>query len=99
MMKLLLIIIKPIKSVFNISCKRATELISIRRDSSLNLIQALRLKLHLSICDACTRFDKQLTLLHESLHFHTHNETVSENEQPLPEDIKERMKSEISSRL
>lgn len=99
MKNLLVKMVKPIKSAFNISCQKATVLISLRRDSTLNLMQALRLKLHLSICDACTRFDKQLTLLHESLHFHTHNETVSENEQTLPEDIKTRMKSEISSRL
>lgn len=81
-----------------ISCRRATELISLNFDTKLGIIEKVRLRLHLSICEACTRFSKQLDLLHHAAHHHNNNVEPELNDQVhLPEDVRDRIKREISS--
>ena len=46
-------------SLVRITCKHAHGLLSEAMDRKLSPFQQLRLKLHLSICDACTRVDRQ----------------------------------------
>lgn len=42
------------------SCKKVAELLSQRLDEPLGLIDSLRLRVHLSMCDNCSKVDKQL---------------------------------------
>lgn len=42
------------------SCKRVAELLSQRLDEPLGLLDALRLRLHLSLCDNCRHVEQQL---------------------------------------
>lgn len=42
------------------SCKRVAELLSQRLDEPLGLIDSLRLRMHLSMCDNCSNVEKQL---------------------------------------
>ena len=46
-----------------LTCKQASQIISQSLDSPLSWSDRMRLKFHLSICDACTRFNQQLRLL------------------------------------
>ena len=50
-----------------VSCKEATRLLSQAQDRRLDYIEALKLKLHLSVCAACTRFSRQLAFMREAL--------------------------------
>jgi len=51
------------KAWVRIPCKHAHRLLSERIDRPLNPFERLRLRLHLAVCDACSRFDRQLDLL------------------------------------
>ena len=46
-----------------VTCKEATQLVSKMQDQGLSLGERLRLRLHLLICAACARFERQMRLL------------------------------------
>jgi len=50
-----------------ISCKEASRLLSQAEDGTLSWFAALRLRLHLAACDACTRFAHQLRFMRDAL--------------------------------
>jgi hypothetical protein len=50
-----------------ISCKDASRLISQLQDGNIPLPERLRIRLHLLLCDACTRFERQVRFLREAL--------------------------------
>jgi len=49
--------------VFRLTCKEASRLISDGMDRHLSVPERIRLRLHVSICDACTRFTSQVAFL------------------------------------
>ena len=53
--------------IFHLSCKEASKLISERMDRHLSLRERIGLRLHVRICDACTRFTSQLEFLRHAL--------------------------------
>ena len=50
-----------------ISCKDAARLVSRREESPLSAWQHLVLRLHLSVCAACSRFERQLAFLRTAM--------------------------------
>lgn len=50
-----------------ISCKEASRLISQGMDRRLSLAEGIALRLHVRICDACTRFTSQVKFLRRAL--------------------------------
>ena len=50
-----------------LSCKEASKLISEGMDRRLSVTERIRLRLHVSICDACTRFTSQVKFLRSAL--------------------------------
>jgi hypothetical protein len=50
-----------------ISCKDASRLVSRQQDAHLSLWQRITLRLHLSVCAACTRFERQLRFLRTAM--------------------------------
>jgi RNA polymerase sigma-70 factor (ECF subfamily) len=50
-----------------ISCKDASRLVSRREDAALSAWQSLVLRLHLSVCAACTRFERQVRFLRTAM--------------------------------
>jgi hypothetical protein len=50
-----------------ISCKEVARLVSLQEDARLPFWQRLRVRLHLSICDACARFEHQLRFLRKAM--------------------------------
>jgi hypothetical protein len=50
-----------------ISCKDASRLMSKREDSALSAWQRLLLRLHLSVCTACRRFERQVRFLRTAM--------------------------------
>jgi hypothetical protein len=47
-------------------CREATRLISRAQDAELPALQRWRLRMHLRICDLCSRFDAQMRVLREA---------------------------------
>ncbi len=52
---------------FRLTCKEASRLISDGMDRRLSVAERIRLRLHVSICDACTRFTSQVAFLRRAL--------------------------------
>jgi hypothetical protein len=50
-----------------ISCKEASRLLSQAMDRPLGLWQRARLRLHLSLCDACSNFKRQLEVVRQGV--------------------------------
>jgi hypothetical protein len=50
-----------------ISCKDASRLVSRREEAPLTAWQRLVLRLHLSVCAACTRFERQISFLRTAM--------------------------------
>lgn len=51
-----------------ISCKDVTRLVSLAQDARLSFWQRTRVRLHLSICAACARFERQVRFLRTAMH-------------------------------
>ena len=50
-----------------LSCKDVSRLVSRGQDRSLTWWERWRLRMHLSVCAACTRFDAQMRFLKRAL--------------------------------
>ena len=50
-----------------LSCKEATRLLSQGEDRRLAYVERIKLRLHLAVCTACTRFSRQLALMRRAL--------------------------------
>ena len=53
--------------IFRLSCKEASRLISEGMDRRLSVPERIGLRLHVGICDACTRFTSQVAFLRRAL--------------------------------
>lgn len=54
-------------SKISLSCREASRLISESKDRTLGLTEQVSLRLHMGLCTACTRFNRQLDFLREAL--------------------------------
>lgn len=52
---------------FRRSCKEASALLIAREDRALPLVERLALRLHLAICEACPRFERQLLTMRNAM--------------------------------
>jgi len=50
-----------------LNCKQASQIISQSLDNPLSWSDRTKLKFHLFICDACTRFNRQLRLIQNAI--------------------------------
>jgi hypothetical protein len=50
------------------TCREVHRLVSEGMDRELSLVERVRMRLHLMVCDACTRFNGQMALLRRAMH-------------------------------
>lgn len=50
-----------------LSCKEVTRLLSQGEDRPLSFRERVKLRLHLMVCTACTRFSRQLAFMRQAL--------------------------------
>ena len=50
-----------------ISCQEASRLLSQRQDRPLDFWERVKLRVHLALCDVCTRFARQVDFMREAL--------------------------------
>lgn len=70
----------------NITCKKATLLISVKEEGKLSFTQKVQLRAHLAICSMCKLFEKQSLFISKNARYlqeHIHA--------PLSSDAKEKM--------
>ena len=49
------------------TCREVHRLVSEGMDRDLSIVERTRMRLHLVVCDACTRFDDQMKLLRQAM--------------------------------
>jgi len=54
-------------SLLKLTCREATRLLLERKQRKLGAMERLTLRLHLGICEMCTRFDGQLSLMNRAM--------------------------------
>lgn len=79
-----------------LSCKQASRLISQSLDRKLSLRERIGVRLHLLICDVCTRFSKQLRMMRQYLH-HMRDETEQDETLQIPTDARVRIANALQS--
>jgi hypothetical protein len=50
------------------TCREVHRLVSEGMDRELSLMERVRMRLHLMVCGACTRFNGQMALLRRAMH-------------------------------
>jgi len=79
-----------------LSCKKATELIEKKSVINLSFKEKVQLRMHKSMCDACTAYEKQSKAIDEALHMHIHS-PESENIAPMQnEALKDKIINNLS---
>ena len=89
---------KLIVHFFVLSCLKATLLIEKRNVLPLSLLQRIQLKLHLRICDNCTKYEKQSEVIDTILKKRLRKENLV-NKDALSQEFKSKINSEIQKRL
>jgi hypothetical protein len=54
-------------SLVKLTCREATRLLLEREQRRLGFLERLRLRLHLGICEMCTRFNGQVSLMNRAM--------------------------------
>ena len=50
------------------TCREVHRLVSEGMDRHLSVVERIRMRLHLVVCDACTRFNGQMALMRRAMH-------------------------------
>ena len=73
---------KHIMHILMLSCLKATELIEKRFHVKLSFKERLQLRMHLMMCEKCTRYQKQSAFLEKSIEnlstTHSHSANIDE---------------------
>ena len=81
------------------SCKEVTQLISESMDISLPIGKRIGMRLHLLICKFCSRYERQLLLIRETVRriVATEEKTGELPEETLSEEAKERIRKSLGN--
>lgn len=78
-----------------LDCKHASRLVSQSMDRRLSLRELLGLKLHLLICDMCSQFSKQMTLLQQAVRQWS-SRIENDTRVTLPDDARQRIATAVA---
>jgi hypothetical protein len=86
---------KGILTTLFLSCKRATELVEKKATFSLSPIEAIQLRMHLGMCDACALYQKYSQKMDKIL-LAVLKKSAAQNPPPAQNaDLKERIQKKI----
>ena len=86
---------KKLMNILFLSCLKASELIEKKIHFRLSLTEKIRLSIHKSMCDACTRYEKQSLFLEKGI---SSSQKVSTPETDL-EELKRIINAKLESGL
>ncbi|MFA9391335.1 MAG: hypothetical protein ACERKD_16120 [Prolixibacteraceae bacterium] len=78
---------KKIMHLLFLSCLKATELIEKKFHFKLSFTERMQLKIHKSMCKACTTYEKQSVVLEKSIQQHLQKENLEADVSQLKEEI------------
>lgn len=74
------------------SCREVSELVSQSIDRRLSLIEWMQLRMHLLLCDACSRFKRQAEFLHAAAREYAQRSLLAAQQWTLPQATRERIR-------
>lgn len=86
---------KKLMRLFFLSCRKTTELIEKRLVVPLSFKEKMQLRMHKSMCDACTLYERQSKKVDELLKLHIHDNGNKSNSVQ-NEDLKKRILRHLS---
>ncbi len=78
-----------------LSCKKATELMEKKNQSSLNPLETVQLFMHTSMCDACSLYERQSHFLDSLLKKQNGTQGSVSHKRKLPEEVKSQILSKL----
>ena len=87
---------KKLMNYLMLSCKKATALIDKKSLFGLTTKEKMMLKMHISMCDFCTAYQKQSLLLDKFLHNHIHSENGNNSLLIENNELKEQIISKLN---
>lgn len=69
---------KRLMNLVMLSCRKATELIEKQLYFELSPIERVKLRMHMLMCDYCTRYKKQSLFLHRLLSTNNHDHPAAD---------------------
>jgi len=82
-------------NIFMLSCKKASGLIDKQSVVGLNMGEKLMLRVHTSMCDACTAYRKQSKIMDDIFHVHFHRTGEENITHLINPDLKEKIISKL----
>lgn len=77
------------------TCKEVTQLVLERHERRLSWRERLGLRLHLLICDACTRFEQQMRFLRQAAQRYAERHQTEEQDTVLTPIAKKRIRDKL----
>ncbi len=62
------------------TCREVHRLVSEGMDRKLTLVERARMRLHLLVCEACTRFDQQMALIRNAMQRLSHGKSLRDGD-------------------
>lgn len=90
-------LMKKIMHFMVLSCRKATRLIEKKHAHGLKPLESIQLKVHTSMCSACSAFEKQSKILDEAIEEITREEKSKEVN--ISEDAKKHIISNIDKKV
>lgn len=79
-----------------LSCKEVTQLVSESLDRDLRVYQRMSMRMHLLMCKFCSRYRKQLFILHDALRLHCeHDKELDAHGSCLSPEARERIRKSL----
>jgi hypothetical protein len=77
------------------SCKEVSEMVSQSIDRRLSLVEWMRLRMHLLICDACSSFKRQIEFLHAAARDYARRGMSAAHQWALSHGARERIRAKL----
>jgi Putative zinc-finger len=79
------------------SCKEVTELVSQSLDRRLSLREWMQLRMHLLMCDACSRFKRQAEFLHRAARDYARRGLAAAQQWTLSQSARQRIRAALQT--
>ena len=91
---------KKIMNWLMLSCKKATEIIEKKLLINLSFKESVQLKMHKSLCDACTAYEKQSKFMDEIIgkHIYEEGENIHHSMIGEIEDLKKKILDKLENK-
>lgn len=93
--RVLIKILMPVMSILTPTCEVVSQKLSYSMDKPLPLSDRIKIRLHLMVCELCTRYEKQLKAMRKMLDLHADEINQANENIKLSPEARARIKQTI----